>query len=159
MDVRTFPKSITAPSRVVEVAPAAAGADTPPPLDAAALRNVQIMHLLERIARHCNAAGIPVMALTGAALNLTVYDRPSDRPMSDLDLLVRVEDLERVHAVFESLGLLRSPSQLREDFFPRFHDRIQYTAGSMSPVTIDLHVRPFPLLRHARFVPDESFWT
>ncbi|MCP3903371.1 MAG: SET domain-containing protein-lysine N-methyltransferase [Planctomycetes bacterium] len=159
MDVQTFPKSITAPSRVVEVEPASSRPDaSPPALDADALRNVQIMHLLERVARHCNDAGIPVMALKGAALNLTVYERPTERPMSDLDLLVRVDDLERVHALFEKLGFLRSPSQFREDFFPRFYYEIQYTAGSVSPVSIDLHVRPFRLVRHSRFVPDAAFW-
>ncbi|MHC4590784.1 MAG: nucleotidyltransferase family protein, partial [Planctomycetota bacterium] len=46
----------------------------------------------------------------------------------------------------------------REDFFPRYYYEIEYTAGSVDPVLIDLHVRPFRLLRYARLLPDEAIW-
>ncbi|MHC4272614.1 MAG: nucleotidyltransferase family protein, partial [Planctomycetota bacterium] len=101
-----------------------------------------MMHLLERIAKAFNEAGVPLMALKGAALNLTLYRHPQDRPMVDLDLLVKPADSDRARAILEDVGCLRSDIVFREDFFPRYYYEIEYTAGSVDPVLIDLHVRP-----------------
>ncbi|MHC4126631.1 MAG: nucleotidyltransferase family protein [Planctomycetota bacterium] len=127
-------------------------------LSADALRTVRMMHLLERIAKAFNEAGVPLMALKGAALNLTLYRHPQDRPMVDLDLLVKPADSDRARAILEDVGCLRSDIVFREDFFPRYYYEIEYTAGSVDPVLIDLHVRPFRLLRYARLLPDEAIW-
>lgn len=124
-----------------------------------ATRNIWMMHLLERIAGQFEKAGVPVMVLKGAALNLTLYDRPDERPMSDLDLLIRPEHLEQAHALLERAGCLRSQVLVREDFFPRFYYEIEYRSGAIQPVTIDLHVRPFRPLRYSRFVPDDALWS
>jgi len=127
-------------------------------LHPARFRNLRMMHLLERIAGKFNELEIPVMALKGAALNLTVYDRPEQRPMADLDLMVRVEDLEGACASLEGLGGLRGQSPFRDDFFPRFHYELEYNVGTVYPVKVDLHVRPFRPLRYAQLVPPSAFW-
>jgi len=123
-----------------------------------AFRNLRMMRLLVRIGRAFNKAGVDVLLLKGAALNLTLYERADDRPMDDLDLLVRPADVEAACAVLEALGGLRGKSQVREDFFPRFHYEIEYTLGHVYPVKIDLHVRPFRPLRYAQTVADDAFW-
>lgn len=117
------------------------------------------MHLLERLVPAFEAAGVPVMALKGAALNLTVYSAPTDRPMDDLDLLVRPEMARAATEVLEGCGCLRGESLVREDFFPRFHYEREFRSGGIDPVKIDLHVRPFRPLRYARTVPDDALWT
>lgn len=117
-----------------------------------------MMHLLERIAARFNEEGVPLMALKGAALSLALSKQPGQRPMLDLDLLVRVEDADRAQALLEDTGCLRSDIVFREDFFPKYYYEIEYTAGSVDPVLIDLHVRPFRLLRYARLVPDDGLW-
>ncbi len=127
-------------------------------LPASSIRNLRLMHLLERIARKFNELEIPLMVLKGAALNLTVYDGPEQRPMADLDLMVRVEDIEGACTALESLGGLRSPTQFREDFFPRFHYELEYNVGTIYPVKIDLHVRPFRPLRYSQLIPPTAFW-
>jgi hypothetical protein len=116
------------------------------------------MHLLERIAARFNEAGVPLMALKGAALNLTVYEGPSERPMSDLDLLIKPVDIDRACALLEELGCLRGEPLVREDFFPRFHYEIDYAAKAVYPMKIDVHVRPFRPLRYARWVPPDALW-
>ncbi len=116
----------------------------------ASVRNVRMMHLLERIARAFNDAGVPVLALKGAALNLVLYDRPDERPMGDLDLLIKPENVEDAFAILEKLGCLRGEPLVREDFFPRFHYEVEFRAGDIYPVKIDLHVRPFRPLRSTR---------
>jgi hypothetical protein len=142
--------------RVVEVEAPAAPAWTP--LTASGVRNVRLMHLLERIAMRFAEERVPLMVLKGAALQLTVYERPDERPMCDLDLLVRPEDLGRVQALLDELDCLRGPEMFREDFFPRFHYELQYVSGSIQPAAIDLHARPFRLVRWSRLVPDDALW-
>ncbi|MHC4416223.1 MAG: nucleotidyltransferase family protein [Planctomycetota bacterium] len=127
-------------------------------LSAAALRNVRMMHLLERIASRFNEASVPLMALKGAALNLSLYEQPDERPMTDLDLLVPPTDIGAAEAAMEAASCLRSDIVFREDFFPRYYYEIEYTAGAVDPVLIDLHVRPFRVLRYSRFVPAEAMW-
>ena len=68
-----------------------------------AVRHNNMMRELERVVCAFNRAGIPVMLLKGAALNLTVYERADQRPMSDLDLLVKPENAH------EALPLPREP--------------------------------------------------
>ncbi|MHC4217797.1 MAG: nucleotidyltransferase family protein [Planctomycetota bacterium] len=123
-----------------------------------ALRNIRMMHLLDRIACAFNEADVPLMALKGAALNLALYEGPDERPMTDLDLLVRPADVRIAQAAIEQAGCLRSDIVFREDFFPKYYYEIEYTAGTVDPVLIDLHVRPFRVLRYSRLVPDEALW-
>ena len=49
-------------------------------------RNLQLMEELDRVARAFERARIPLMALKGAALNLTVYPRAELRPFRDWPL-------------------------------------------------------------------------
>jgi hypothetical protein len=124
-----------------------------------ALRNLRMMHLLERLALAFEAAGVPVMALKGAALNLTVYPGPGDRPMDDLDLLVRPGMATRAIEVLEAMGCSPGEPLVREDFFPRFHYEREFRTGAIHPVKIDLHVRPFRPLRYSRTVPPDALWS
>jgi hypothetical protein len=47
---------------------------------------------------------VPLLVVKGSVLQRTVYPLPSTRPMSDLDLVVRREDLEPACALLETLG-------------------------------------------------------
>ena len=121
-------------------------------------RNIHMMHVLSRVAARFNAAGIPLLVLKGAALNLTLYDRADERPMGDLDLLIKPEHVEATFALLEELGCFRREPLVREDFFPRFYYEVEYAAGSVYPVKLDLHVRPFRPLRYSRLVPTDALW-
>ncbi|HOW72863.1 MAG TPA: nucleotidyltransferase family protein [Phycisphaerae bacterium] len=122
------------------------------------LRNVRLMHVLERLAARFSEAGVPLIVLKGGALQLLLYRRPEERPMDDLDLLVRPRDVEKAQALLIEAGCLRGEELVREDFFPRFHYEMAYSYGRLCPVKIDLHVRPFRPLRYSRTVPDAAFW-
>ena len=122
------------------------------------IRNGRMMRVLDRIASKFEEASVPLLALKGAALNLTVYGRADQRPMDDLDLLVREEDVGRACALLEGMEGVRGDSLVREDFFPRLHYEIEYAVGHIYPVRVDLHVRPFRPLRYSRVVPTDAFW-
>jgi len=73
-------------------------------------RNVLLQHELGQIVRSLHEEDVEVIVLKGGALAWTVYASPALRPMVDLDLLVRPEQMERVGMVVEALGFRRSGS-------------------------------------------------
>jgi hypothetical protein len=116
------------------------------------------MRLLEKVAAEFNRAEVPLMVLKGAALNLTIYHQPDERPMADLDLLIRPEHTEKAGALLEFAGCLPGQPLVREDFFPRFYFETEFRAGRIFPMRIDLHVRPLRPLRWGRLAPTEAMW-
>jgi len=73
-------------------------------------RNVLLQHELGQIVRSLHEEDVEVIVLKGGALAWTVYASPGLRPMVDLDLLVRPEQMERVGLVVGALGFHRSAS-------------------------------------------------
>jgi hypothetical protein len=66
--------------------------------------------VLADILRRYAAAGIDVLVLKGAALARLVYPQPVLRPMRDLDILVRAEDVYRAYALLPEIGFTPPPS-------------------------------------------------
>jgi len=120
--------------------------------------NLHMMQRLTPLAAAFQEQGVELLLLKGAALNLTLYDQPHLRPMSDLDLMVRPQDAGRAAGVLEAMGCRRGPGLVRDDFFPRFHYEVEYTTSDPKPVRIDLHVRPFRPMRYAQLLPQDAFW-
>ncbi len=56
-----------------------------------------------------DAAGIPFVALKGAALGAAHYPAPALRPMTDVDLLVAPGDKDRALAALAAAGFVRPP--------------------------------------------------
>ncbi|MBN1514403.1 MAG: nucleotidyltransferase family protein [Phycisphaerae bacterium] len=111
------------------------------------------------IARAFADAGMPLLLLKGAALHLTLYCRPELRPMSDVDCMVPLERAEEACALLDRLGCRRGPGLVRPDFFPTFHNELEYlTPHPDHPVRLDVHARPFRPLRYAQSVPPRAFW-
>lgn len=65
---------------------------------------------VQRLRGEAESAGVPVMLLKGAALLATVYGkRFSLRPLSDIDLLVRPQDLPKLGRIVRGRGLAAYP--------------------------------------------------
>lgn len=69
-----------------------------------AKRNQEIADQLAEILAAYARQKIEVLVLKGALLASTVYAHPSLRPMNDIDLLFREEDMVQAEAVLEELG-------------------------------------------------------
>jgi hypothetical protein len=67
-------------------------------------RHTHIEALLQLVDRATRYAGIAALALKGAELHAMDLYRPGERPMGDVDLLVRAADLSNATRVLESLG-------------------------------------------------------
>lgn len=74
---------------------------------ACAAKNLGRFHALAPVLAGFSKAGIAVIVLKGAYLAATVYENFALREMSDVDLLVRREDLPGADAILEGAGFLR----------------------------------------------------
>ena len=120
--------------------------------------NRHLLQALASIATALRDRNIQVLLLKGAGLNLTLYHEASRRPMSDLDLLVRQEDLAEAMSALVGAGFAPGRNYVRRDFFPRFHYAMEYRAKVPKPVRVDLHARAFRPLKYAQTVDDNVFW-
>jgi hypothetical protein len=74
---------------------------------AAVARAFDVGALAGDVLRALGAGGVPVIVLKGAVLADAVYRDPAHRPMRDIDLLVRRDDVPRVLEHAAALGLRR----------------------------------------------------
>jgi hypothetical protein len=74
------------------------------------INNEQMVQELERLMRHFDPAGIPVVALKGVCFALTIYPNLGLRPMADVDLLVPASKLSAAVRMRRRSDML-SPSQ------------------------------------------------
>jgi hypothetical protein len=69
-----------------------------------AARNIRLFQELGAILRALGAADIPVIVLKGASLAESVYGNIALRPMVDVDLLVKPDDMPRALGVLQAIG-------------------------------------------------------
>ena len=104
----------------------------------------QQAHLRQLLRGLADAAITPVL-LKGALLAQTVYPSPVCRPMGDIDLWVRDDEIERAWTVLEELGYShrdkgRRPLALQQEN----EGEVQFWGGGAQPMLIELHWGAFP---------------
>jgi hypothetical protein len=121
-------------------------------------RNLILLHSLEIVLRRLAAEGVPVIVLKGAALAQGVYSRPGLRPMCDLDLLVRREDLPLTRRVLSSLGYETDRSGLRDGFTETYHHAVMLIQRGGAGADLDVHWSLFGSIYFYYRVPMDWFW-
>ena len=108
-----------------------------------ATRHIRIAELLQRIDEHARAAGIAAVALKGAALHALGLYSVGERPMADIDLLVRPADSERMARLIESVGYSETSASFKERVFTPIVERAAGSLGEHSDndIKIELHER------------------
>jgi hypothetical protein len=110
----------------------------------------RIKELLTLIDARARIGEVALVALKGAELHSMSLYEPGERPMADVDLLVRTEDGGRAARMLESLGFQNSMSTPRHRIFVRDAHRSPSSLGEHSDnyLKIELHERigePLPL--------------
>jgi len=82
-----------------------------------AARHPRIENLLKIIDQRMRADDIPLVALKGAELHARGLYCPGERPMADVDLLVRSADVPRTSRALESLGFYETLSNWKHKAF------------------------------------------
>jgi hypothetical protein len=106
-------------------------------------RHGRIQELLLSIDRKARERGVAATALKGAALHQLGLYEAGDRPMADVDLLVRPADVERTAAVLASLGFRQSGQTWKERIFTPVDDSVSVEFGehATNSLKIELHER------------------
>jgi hypothetical protein len=102
-------------------------------------RNLTLLQELKKILNALNNHGIRVMLLKGAALAETLYKNPALRPMSDLDLLVRKEDLAQAERELLDLGYCPLRIEFSGWWAERFGGERFYVKRAGFPIYVDIH--------------------
>jgi hypothetical protein len=106
-------------------------------------RHGRIRELLLSIDRKARERGVAATALKGAALHQLDLYEAGDRPMADVDLLVRPADVERTAALLATLGFRQSGQTWKERIFTPVDDSVSADFGehAANSLKIELHER------------------
>ena len=108
-----------------------------------AKRHMRICSLVHLIDDRARAADIPFVALKGAALyELGLYES-GERPMADLDVLIRAEDADRMADILHSADFRQTTETWKHRVLESVQGRAQAIFGEdrSNPLKVDLHVR------------------
>jgi hypothetical protein len=108
-----------------------------------AKRHARIDALLRRVDAAIREAGVAAIALKGAALHAIGLYAAGDRPMADIDLLVRPADAKRTARMLEVLGFYESSATWKERVFIPIegHTPPGFGEHSTNDLKIELHER------------------
>lgn len=131
----------------------AAGAELPQeirlPLQGLVLRHTAAaavrIAVLKDLLANTQSAGIPLILLKGAATATLAYSDPALRPMRDLDILSRPQDVPGLYGILEQMGFVTPPSLsplvISDKHLP--HTELQREGLT---VTLEVHTRLFDSL-------------
>lgn len=122
-----------------------------------AAANAYKLENVQRVLARLQMAKVPFLLLKGIALNATMYDA-GQRPMTDVDILIHETDAAIAHKVLGNVGCRPGAELVREDFYPKYYCEREYFTRRRPSVKIDLHCRPFHVLRYGRTVPASAMW-
>jgi hypothetical protein len=111
-------------------------------------RHGRIAALLERIDGSARAAGLAIVPLKGSALHALGIYAPGERPMADVDLLVRECDAGSAGTLIQQLGYLESFTSWKHRVFKPESGRVMAGLGEHrdNQISIELHTRIRELL-------------
>jgi putative nucleotidyltransferase-like protein len=106
-------------------------------------RHGRIQELLLSLDQAARESGVAATALKGAALHQLGLYEPGDRPMADVDLLVRPADVERTASLLMSLGFRLSAETWKERIFTPLDDSepVDFGEHTANSLKIELHER------------------
>jgi Uncharacterised nucleotidyltransferase len=107
------------------------------------LRDELIRRLLERIDSAARDAGLCCVALKGSALRALKVYAPGERPMGDVDLLVRESDSDAAAAVMRDLGYVLTSVAARHVTYEPRGKAVPGGLGERAdnPLSIEVHTR------------------
>ncbi|MHB8816938.1 MAG: nucleotidyltransferase family protein, partial [Steroidobacteraceae bacterium] len=106
-------------------------------------RHARIADLLQRLARGARENGVAAVALKGASLHAMGLYAAGDRPMADIDVLVRPRDVRSAGRLLTSMGFRQTRESWKEREFTPVDDHIpgEFGENADNSVKIELHDR------------------
>jgi hypothetical protein len=106
-----------------------------------AMRNTLLYRELREVLNTLKEKGIEVIILKGAALAEIVYHNRTLRPMGDIDLLIRKEELAGVEDWLSRLGYCLYKSRNEKELLAEHHYHWVFTKREATPIEIHWNLR------------------
>jgi hypothetical protein len=103
------------------------------------LRNTTLAEELLRVLAAFGQAGIAALPVKGVVLAETLYGSLALRPLSDLDVVVRPDDLPAARASLAALGFTQADDPGYENAHHPFHDPPYYRQAENGTICLELH--------------------
>lgn len=104
------------------------------------------------------AAGLEVIVLKGAALIELVYGNPAVRPMVDLDLLVRRQDVEPAMSFLNSRHYRSSTNEVAPGSMLAYDNEVHFQKQGPAGWQIELHWNLFDSPYYQRHLSESEWW-
>ena len=105
-----------------------------------ATKNALIFEELKKVLGLFNQRGIQIIVMKGAALAETVYGNLALRPMSDVDLLVKNEDLYQIDGLLKKLGYSPADRAVDDvDFTSTYLTTLDYRSSAKNSLSFHVH--------------------
>jgi hypothetical protein len=122
------------------------------------LRNVHLLSELEAVLAALQGEGITPILLKGAALLHSVYVEPALRPMADLDLLLRQEQMAAALRVLAAAGYVPVRPETRAGLAIEYENELLLQKPDSSSIPLELHWSLFDSPHHQRLIPMGWWW-
>lgn len=128
-----------------------------------ATRNILVFEELKKVLDQFNRKCIQIIVMKGAALAETVYGNPALRPMSDVDLLVKTEDLHRVDRQLKKLGYYPADRSVDDvDFTSTYLTTLDYRNTVKNTPSFHVHWHfvnsTIPNESYIRYIKMDNIW-
>ncbi len=105
-----------------------------------ATKNALIFEELKNVLGLLNQNKLQVIVMKGAALAETAYGNPALRPMSDVDLLVKNEDIRKLDSLLKKLGYFPSDRSVDDvDFTSTYLTTLDYRNPAKNAPSFHIH--------------------
>ncbi len=111
---------------------------------------------LKEILNLFSLENIPVIVLKGAALAEIVYPQLGLRPMRDVDLLIKEEDISRAEQLLQARGFFCADQGLPKEWYDSHHHIVPYVSADQM-LTLELHHHLIAFTMPV-FIPTEDLW-
>ncbi len=119
-----------------------------------AMLSVELGRLLGLLAQ----GGVPAIVLKGAALGDTLYGNSALRPMTDLDLLLHPEDVERALHLLQAQGYAWTEVEPHPGMRLDFENELVLRTPGPAPLPIELHWHLLDSPFYQQRVDEAWFW-
>jgi hypothetical protein len=124
-----------------------------------ATRNTLLLNELPKVLTHLTQAGLPVLVLKGAALLQEVYGNIALRPMVDLDLLVRKEDVAHALRAVQANGYRLTDIEVHAGMALEFENEVLLMKPGQVDILLELHWHLLDSPYHQERMDLEWCWT
>jgi len=121
-------------------------------------RNTFLFQQLEDLLHALAARSVRVILLKGAGLSKTVYGRAGVRPLGDLDLLVRREDVPVALAALGQLGYRPVSCETHAGADLTFENEVMLSKEGAFQTPVELHWSLFDSPHHQQRLQMDRFW-